>query len=236
MISTFYAEDRRLDKHALDTLVAQAQNGSREAFSKVYALTYSNIYYYIYKILKNKSDSEDELQNAYLIAYENIESLSCPAAFYKWLKSIAHSCCVDRMKRGREIAMGDMTDTFGISRMKNFRTRRYIESYESYDDGIQVADGDEATIGRKSRSSTYDTAFDKSLDYDMSEHLDERHDIVWAFGRLPKKMKSVVLLKYLDGLQTDEVASILGIKEGTVKSRLSYAREQFARDYEGRKV
>lgn len=43
---------------------------------------------------------------------------------------------------------------------------------------------------------------------------------------LPEKLRSVLLLNAVDGLDTREVAVVLGIPEGTVRSRLHSARKQ----------
>ncbi len=44
---------------------------------------------------------------------------------------------------------------------------------------------------------------------------------------MPKDRRSVLVLRDIDGFSYEEIARILGITTGTVKSRLSRAREQF---------
>jgi RNA polymerase sigma-70 factor (ECF subfamily) len=43
--------------------------------------------------------------------------------------------------------------------------------------------------------------------------------------RLPPKLQAAVTLHYLEGLPVAEVARVLGVAPGTVKSRLSRARD-----------
>jgi RNA polymerase sigma-70 factor (ECF subfamily) len=50
--------------------------------------------------------------------------------------------------------------------------------------------------------------------------------IMSALDRLPEDQKQVVLLRELEGLSYKEIASILDIAEGTVMSRLFYARKK----------
>jgi RNA polymerase sigma factor (sigma-70 family) len=52
--------------------------------------------------------------------------------------------------------------------------------------------------------------------------------IVTALGQVDQGQREVVVLHYLADLGTSEVAAELGIPEGTVKSRLSRARERLA--------
>ena len=52
--------------------------------------------------------------------------------------------------------------------------------------------------------------------------------VEWAMERLPAKFRMVVLLAAIEGYTLEEVAKMLGIPMGTVKSRLFFARKQLA--------
>ena len=56
--------------------------------------------------------------------------------------------------------------------------------------------------------------------------LDDRMDLEAALGRLSEKLRSVVVLTYFQGLSGQDVADVLGIPLGTVKSRLYLAMEE----------
>ena len=47
-----------------------------------------------------------------------------------------------------------------------------------------------------------------------------------AIGLLPRDMQAVLALRYFEGFAVNEIAGILGIPEGTIKSRLSRARAE----------
>jgi RNA polymerase sigma-70 factor (ECF subfamily) len=47
--------------------------------------------------------------------------------------------------------------------------------------------------------------------------------------RLPEKLRAVILLSAVEGLEQAEVAAVLGIPPGTVRSRLHLARKQLLR-------
>ena len=55
----------------------------------------------------------------------------------------------------------------------------------------------------------------------------ERH-VAAALDELPEKLRVVMLLAAIEGYNTREVAHLLGLPEGTVKSRMFLARKQVA--------
>jgi RNA polymerase sigma-70 factor (ECF subfamily) len=61
----------------------------------------------------------------------------------------------------------------------------------------------------------------------------DRTDLREALATLPKVYREVVVLHYLADLPVDEVASLLEVPPGTVKSRLSRARAALAAHLDG---
>lgn len=62
--------------------------------------------------------------------------------------------------------------------------------------------------------------------------LDERRDMVRALNRLPQNERQIIQLFYLDELSVSEIALVLGIPKGTVKSRLHRARGLLQQKFE----
>jgi RNA polymerase sigma-70 factor (sigma-E family) len=58
---------------------------------------------------------------------------------------------------------------------------------------------------------------------DTTEAVDER-DVVWtALGRLPRRQRAVLVLRYFEDLTETQTAAVLGVSVGTVKSQASKA-------------
>lgn len=59
--------------------------------------------------------------------------------------------------------------------------------------------------------------------------VEERRELVWqAVDALPEKLRMVVVLSAIEGHDTREVARLVGVSEGTVKSRMHRARKELA--------
>src|SRR6188472_3284577 len=61
---------------------------------------------------------------------------------------------------------------------------------------------------------------------DDTASVADREQLERGFGRLKPEQRAVVVLHYYSGFSTSEIAGILGIPEGTARSRLHYATEQ----------
>lgn len=71
----------------------------------------------------------------------------------------------------------------------------------------------------------------KPLDELMIEKM-EKEKVRTIIESLPEKMKLVILLYYMDELSLKEIAQILKIPSGTVKSRLHQARKKITKEME----
>jgi len=80
----------------------------------------------------------------------------------------------------------------------------------------------ETLWSRPERRAPAETAEDLAVRGQFAEQLDR------AMERLPEKLRLVLLLSAMQGHTLEEVASMLGVPVGTVKSRLFFARKQLA--------
>lgn len=88
-------------------------------------------------------------------------------------------------------------------------------------------------VGRKNRKEIPDDEVVRRMDQseevsslDRIIQLEEAEMISAAVSILPVKLKTVVVLYYYDSFTVKEIAGILRITEGTVKSRLHTARKR----------
>lgn len=69
------------------------------------------------------------------------------------------------------------------------------------------------------------------IESDEFKHRDERDDILElrkAISELPELLRTIVIMKSVDGLSYPEIAEVTGINEQTVKNRMFRARKELA--------
>ncbi|MFW5883707.1 MAG: sigma-70 family RNA polymerase sigma factor [Verrucomicrobiota bacterium] len=99
-----------------------------------------------------------------------------------------------------------------ITHLKKHRARRFF-SFENLDEEVAQADIVEI-LAAKNRSDK------PTLLNELQEKLNE------ALQTLSLKHRTVVVLFEIEGLSHQEIAGITGTSEGTVRSRLHYAKQQ----------
>ncbi|PWH86362.1 RNA polymerase sigma factor [Brumimicrobium oceani] len=65
----------------------------------------------------------------------------------------------------------------------------------------------------------------------IEEQLNEKNfssDLAKSLSKLDEKHREVFVMRHMDGFSVKEVAEVMGINEGTVKSRLFYATKKIA--------
>lgn len=78
-----------------------------------------------------------------------------------------------------------------------------------------------------------------SLDKVIEEQYNDKYenlDLKIAVDSLPEELRIVIILFYFEDLKISEVSEIIGIPEGTVKSRLSRAKNKIAESMNGKGI
>lgn len=87
----------------------------------------------------------------------------------------------------------------------------------------------ETTVDENEDGSTvFDTIEEERTDFIPDEKLDKedfKKTILEIVDNLPEEQRTAVILYYYDELSVKQIAEIQGVSEGTVKSRLNYARK-----------
>ena len=176
-------------------LVQQVLNGDNAAFDLIMSRYQTAIYNLTYRMVGNKEDAEDLMQETFLRAYAALHTFRQELRFSSWLYKIAANLCI------------------------NWKSKRklFTVSLESKNEEMGVYfpfNGHEM----KASSLNFMTPLE---DYEaklLQERL--RQEIL----ALPINYRLAFTLRYIDVHTCREIAQIMDIPEGTVKTYLFRAR------------
>ncbi|MGE3806800.1 MAG: RNA polymerase sigma factor, partial [Gemmataceae bacterium] len=94
--ATVRAEDNRL--------IAECLEGRTEAFGELVRRYQDRLYNTVYRIVNNAEDAQDVLQEAFLSAYQSLESFKRESLFFTWLYRIAVNTAMS-LKRKHKVAL-----------------------------------------------------------------------------------------------------------------------------------
>jgi len=164
-------------------LVRMWKQGDRSSFDKLYEKYKDMALRTAYLICRKKEDSEDILQETFVICHLHIGELKKESEFKSWMLRIL------------------VRESYRILREK----QRDIP-----DDEVNI---------RLSGQTVPDI-----LDQELA--LERKMTILQALNKLSPNHRLVVILYYYDELTVKEIARMTGCLEGTVKSRLFFARRK----------
>jgi len=105
------------DEYADQLLIEQTRSGSSDAFAKLVRVHSPRLYSISLKILQNHADAEDNVQNALLKAYENIDRFEGRSRLSTWLFRITVNEALMRMRRFHPVQL--TLDTLTLEREKD---------------------------------------------------------------------------------------------------------------------
>jgi RNA polymerase sigma-70 factor (ECF subfamily) len=130
----------------------------------------------------------------------------------------------------RPIAPHDAADAVQESLLAVFRGLRTLRDPQAFYGWVRTATVREAVrVARRTFAEEPADPADLARLGGLGTHADGElpADVRDALARLPVRHRAVLVLRELEGLDEATVAALLGVPQGTVKSRLSRARSSF---------
>jgi RNA polymerase sigma-70 factor, ECF subfamily len=176
-------------------LVERAQQGDGTAFAELVQRHQRQLYRLALRMTGSEADAQEVLQEAFLNAYQKLPNFRGEAQFSSWLYRIAANSALMRLRRKRR-APDALTDQPLELQGPKFSAEGFLEPQN---DWSQRADS-------------------QMMDKQLGSAIDQ------AVAALPDDYRTVFLLKDVDGLSNEEIASALDLTVPAVKSRLHRAR------------
>ena len=187
------------EQKALADLAARCVTGDAQAWEQLAKSQHRRIYGICYRFTGSQSDAEDLAQEAFLKMYRNLSNF-------------------DPEKGSFTTWLTTLTRNLLVD---NYRRSRLERSSDSLD---ETYDGEEDGPTRAERL----TDSGKSQEQHVAG-LELRTQIQEALKQVSPDLREAVILRDLEDLDYKEIAEILGVPQGTVKSRISRGRSELAR-------
>ncbi len=91
-----------LTKLNTEQLIAKCRHNNQSAQLEIYNRYYKAMYNTAYRILKDSTEAEDIMQEAFLTAYTKLSMLEDDKLFGGWLKKIVVNACLTVLKKNKE--------------------------------------------------------------------------------------------------------------------------------------
>ena len=175
-------------------IIARILEGDGNAYESLVLKNQRKVYHLCLRMTGNPSDAEDLAQEAFIKAYNNLESFKGESGFSQWLYRLASNVCIDHLRREKRRDVGSLTylDDAGIALELELPDERFTP---------------EGSLERRQ----VEESIQKGLDTLSLEH------------------RRILIMRELEGLSYEEIGYHLELSPGTVKSRISRARQSLSK-------
>jgi len=176
-------------------LVEKCRGGDSDAMARLIVKYQQRIYNVILKICANTDDAAELTQETFVKVLENIGRFQGRSSFYTWAFRIAVNLTLNYRKRNMKLALRSLeAQSSETSEHRKQLLRDFLRDDSSPD-----------PAGIAQKKELYEIA-------------------VKALMRLDDAQRTVVVLRDIEGMNYAQIARVLNIQLGTVRSRLSRAR------------
>jgi RNA polymerase sigma-70 factor (ECF subfamily) len=178
------------------SFVADLKAGSEEAFGLLIAQYHQPIYSLIARSLNDPTDAADITQEVFIKVFRSIRGFNGEASLRTWLYRIA------------------------LHEASNQRRwwSRHKRQEVAIDAPTETEDSGEMYSLASTLADQGDSPFDHAAQRELKISVEE------ALRQLPEVFRTVVVLREIEGFAYEEIAEILDVNLGTVKSRLTRGR------------
>ncbi|MBW4038759.1 MAG: sigma-70 family RNA polymerase sigma factor [Acidobacteria bacterium] len=187
------------EQKALADLAARCLAADAQAWEQLARSQHRRVYGICYRFTGSQSDAEDLTQEVFLKMYRNLASF-------------------DPAKGGLTTWITTLTRNLLVD---NYRRNRLERASDSLDESF---DGEEDGPSKADR-----LADSGKTQEQLVSGLQLRAQIQDALSQVSPDLREAVILRDLEDMDYKEIAEILGVPQGTVKSRISRGRSELAR-------
>ncbi|MEI6872736.1 MAG: sigma-70 family RNA polymerase sigma factor, partial [Verrucomicrobiota bacterium] len=178
--------------------VARAQAGDASSFDSLVLKHSGKLYALVFQMTANHEDTNDLIQDVWTKVYRSLAGFRGAAKFTTWIHSIAVNMTINFLKRRAK------RQTISLD-APGFHNQGSAQPGSGADESLQASLISAQTPCTDANISELQTKLTEALEQLTPEH------------------RAVVVMFDIQGQAHAEISNILGISEGTVRSRLFYA-------------
>lgn len=182
-------------------LFRKAQLGDRGAFGQIVLLFQDRIYNGILRLVGNPDEARELTQETFTRALVKIDSFRGHAGPYTWLFRIAVNLAISQLRK--------------VQRRRTFS----LDQPTGRDNG-QATKRDDQAAGLAERIAEQKTPTPAQ----SVEDRERNEQVLAALGRLDAEYRAVLVMRDIEGFDYEQMAQVLDLPLGTLKSRLFRAR------------
>ena len=96
-----------MKKNNIPQLVELSQGGDQSAFEILFTTFKTRLHHSLFKVLRNYHETEDIVQQAFLRAWEKIDTFKGNSNFYTWLYRIGFNLAITKINSSREVQLDE---------------------------------------------------------------------------------------------------------------------------------
>lgn len=181
-------------------LIKKAQHGDRGAYGRLVGVYQDRLFNAILRLVGNHDEARELTQETFTRGLDKLDSFRGDASPYTWLFRIATNLSISRLRK--------------VQRHREFSLDRPSGAGGSRASGNE--DQASALVGRLAASDA--TPADEIIRRERGEK------VLAALGRLDAEYRAVLVMRDIEGFDYQQMAEVLGLPLGTLKSRLFRAR------------
>lgn len=105
-------------------LIEKATNGDKKAFTQLVLKYNERIYNLALRLLRNKEDAEDILQETFITVLEKLHTFDGKSGFFTWLYRIATNACLMKLRKKRP-EVSNLPDN--LSEYDNYESKIFVD-------------------------------------------------------------------------------------------------------------
>ena len=179
-------------------IVAELKAGSEAAYAWLIGEFQQPVYGLVYRIVNDPSDAADTTQDVFLKVFRGMKSFHGGSSLKTWIYRIALHEAANRRRWW-------------------FRHKARETSIEPTESGEGPGAGENAM--QVALTDRADSPFDNVAHREVQKRVDEE------LRKVPEPYRTTLILRDLEEMSYEEIAEVLEISLGTVKSRLTRGRE-----------